>query len=188
MSSNIQVQRICQYCGIEFTAKTTVTKFCSHGCGSKANKAQRRAKKILEASAGIQTSTSPKPTQSIDELKAREFLTVSNVSILLGCSRQNVYKLINSGKLKATNILEKKTIVRRCDLDELFEKSKQEPTNRIEENQFDISESYTIGEILDKYNISETALNNLIKREGIPKTKRGWYTYVPKSIIDTILT
>lgn len=31
-----------------------------------------------------------------------------------------MYKLIKTGKLKATNILEKQTIVRRSDLDELF--------------------------------------------------------------------
>ncbi|MFA6334291.1 MAG: CHC2 zinc finger domain-containing protein [Bacteroidales bacterium] len=28
MGSNIRVQRICQYCGKEFTARTTVTKYC----------------------------------------------------------------------------------------------------------------------------------------------------------------
>ncbi len=28
MSSNIKLQRICQHCGNEFTAKTTVTQYC----------------------------------------------------------------------------------------------------------------------------------------------------------------
>lgn len=56
------------------------------------------------------TETKQIKNKPIEELKAKEFLIVSDVSKLVGCSRQNVYKLINTGKLKATNILEKKTI------------------------------------------------------------------------------
>ena len=52
---------------------------------------------------------------------------------------------------------------------------------------FDILDCYTLAEVQEKYRISETALQNLIKREGIPKIKKGWYAYVPKSIIDEIL-
>jgi len=53
-------------------------------------------------------------------LKAKEFLSVRDVSQLIGCSRQTVYNLINSGQLKATNILKKKTIIRRYDIDLLI--------------------------------------------------------------------
>ena len=118
MSSKIEVQRICQYCGNEFTARTTVTKYCSHRCGSLANKAKKRAEKVQKSN----TETKQIKTKPIEELKAREFLTVTQVSKLIGCSRQNVYNLINTGKLKATNILLKKTIVKRSDLDKLFKR------------------------------------------------------------------
>ncbi len=195
MSSNIQVQRICQHCGTEFTARTTVTKYCSHRCGSLANKAKKRAEKVQKSN----TETKQIKTKPIEELKAKEFLTVSDVSKLVGCSRQNVYKLINTGKLKATNILEKKTIVRRCDLDKLFsepdysnfiglEKQVKEMYDWKQAGAFDITDCYTINEVLEKYSISETALQNLIKRESIPKIKKGWYAYVPKPIIDKLLS
>jgi endogenous inhibitor of DNA gyrase (YacG/DUF329 family) len=46
MSSNIQVQRICQHCGKEFTARTTKTLYCSHRCNSADYKAKVRAGKI----------------------------------------------------------------------------------------------------------------------------------------------
>lgn len=194
MSSNIQVQRICQHCGTEFTARTTVTKYCSHRCGSAAIKALKRAEKIQKSN----TETKQIKTKPIEELKAKEFLTVSDVSKLIGCSRQNVYKLINSGKLKATNILEKKTIVKRCDLDKLFkevpetetipEKQKQELNDWKQAGAFDITDCYTINEVQEKYKISETALYSLIKREDIPKIKKGWYAYVPKIIIDKYLS
>src|SRR5687767_6550104 len=116
MSSNIQVQRICQQCGIEFIARTTVTKFCGDNCAKRAYKERVRAAKI-EASNNETQFIRNKP---IEEIKEKEFLTVTQVSKLIGCSRQNVYKLINSGKLKATNILQKKTMVRRPDIDKLF--------------------------------------------------------------------
>ncbi|MEJ1730807.1 hypothetical protein SMA90_31245, partial [Escherichia coli] len=93
------------------------------------------------------------------------------------------------------NILEKKTIVRRCDLDKLFsepdysnfiglEKQVKEMYDWKQAGAFDITDCYTINEVLEKYSISETALQNLIKRESIPKIKKGWYAYVPKPIID----
>jgi hypothetical protein len=38
MSSNIRINRICEYCGQEFQAKTTVIRFCTHTCTSRAGK------------------------------------------------------------------------------------------------------------------------------------------------------
>ena len=46
MSSNIRVQRICQFCGKEFTARTTVTKYCSDVCAKRAYKARKRTEKV----------------------------------------------------------------------------------------------------------------------------------------------
>jgi excisionase family DNA binding protein len=187
MSSNIKIQRICQHCGNEFTARTTTTLYCSHRCNSAAYKAKQRAGKVEQSNKETQRIKN----QPIEELKAREFLTVTQVSKLIGCSRQNVYNLINTGKLKATNILLKKTIVKRSDLDKLF----KEPTNRTQpegipetQKQFNISECYNLTEVQDKYGISEKALNNLIKRNSIPKIKNGWFAYVPKTKIDNLLS
>lgn len=116
MSSNIRIQRICGHCGVEFTAKTTVTQFCGDNCAKRAYKTRIRDKKI-ETSNRATEAVLVKP---IETLKAKEFLSVREVSKLIGCSRQNVYNLINQGRLKATNILKKKTIVRRSDLDRLL--------------------------------------------------------------------
>lgn len=197
MSSTIKVQRICQHCGNEFTARTTVTLYCSQRCNSAAYKAKQRAVKV-EAS---NNDTERIKNQPIEELRAKEFLTVTQVSKLIGCSRQNVYSLINTGKLKATNILLKKTIVRRSDLDRLFTEPTSRPQNEVipltqkqelkewvEAGRFDIADCYTISEIQDKYSIAQTTLQNLIQRNEIPKIKKGWFTYVPKVLIDELLT
>lgn len=184
MSSNITVQRVCEYCGKEFTARTTSTRYCSHKCNSRHYKQKQKLKKI--ESSNKETTRIKK--QSIEELKAKEFLTVTQVSKLIGCSRQNVYKLINSGKLDASNILEKKTIVRRSDLDSFFEKNKLKQAEKKRLLDFSIEDCYTITEAQNKFGISDSALNNIIKRHNIPKIKKGWYSYVPKQIIDELLT
>lgn len=194
MSSNIKVQRICQHCGTEFIARTTVTKYCSKICSGRAIKARKRAEKVQKSN----TETTQVKIKPIEELKAKEFLSVSDVSKLIGCSRQNVYKLINSGKLKATNILEKKTIVTRSNLDKLFSETEypsfigletqiNELYNWKQAGAFDIADCYTLSEVQSKYSISEKALYDLVNRESIPKIKKGWYTYVPKPIIDKLL-
>jgi len=173
MSSNIEVQRICEYCKQEFTAKTTVTRYCSSRCNKAGYKARKRLEKI-KLSNEQTNSITQKP---IEDLKNKEFLTVTQTSKLLNCSRQNIYKLINSGKLKATNILIKKTIIKRSDIEAMFNKPQQYKTQ----------DCYTINEVVSKYGISNGALYNLIKRNEIPKTVKGKYTYVPKELIKNLL-
>lgn len=183
MSSNISIQKICQHCGKDFTAKTTATQYCGSECGKRAYKVRQRAAKI-EASNNITKGIKAKP---IEQLKEREFLTVTQASKLIGCSRQNIYKMINSGKLKATNILEKKTIIKRSNIDKLFEPAEAPVINKvIEPIQIDIAECYTLIEIQNKFGISEKALYDLVKRNGITKIKNGLFSYVPKYSIDKI--
>jgi len=105
MSSNIEVQRICRYCGLEFTARTTVTKHCSDDCAKRAYKARKRAEKVITSNA----ETHRIRIRPIEELKAKEFLSVRDVATLLGCSIRSAYRLIDSGTLKAVNLAERMT-------------------------------------------------------------------------------
>ena len=183
MSSKIEVQRICQHCGNEFTARTTVTRFCSHRCASAAHKQKVRAGKIEQSN----KQTQQVKTQPIEELKAKEFLTVREVARLLNCSVRSAYYYIESGTIKAVNLGQRITRVKRSEIDKLFEQP-QPVTPQPEQKQFDISECYNLTEVQSKYGISETALQNLIKRYEIPKIKKGWFAYVPKTVIDKLLS
>ena len=53
--------------------------------------------------------------------------------------------------------------------------------------QYKISEYYNITEVKSKYGISEKALLDLINRNNIPKIKKGWFAYVPKTVTDNLL-
>lgn len=116
MSSNIQVQRICQHCGKDFTARTTVTRYCGDDCAKRAYKERVRAGKVETSNKETQRIKS----QPMEELKAKEFLTVRDVASLLNCSVRSVYYYIESGTIRATNLGQRITRVKRSELDKLF--------------------------------------------------------------------
>lgn len=184
MSSKIEVQRICQYCGQEFTARTMVTKCCSDKCRKAAYKARKRAENIEQSN----IKAKRKMNHSIEQLKAKEFLTVREVAQLLNCSVRSAYYYIESGTISAVNLGQRMTRIKRSEIDKLFQNESQPEIKKDEPLQYDIKDCYTINEVLDKYSISDNALRNLIERNRIPKIRKGWYAYVPKRIIDELLT
>lgn len=187
MSSNIQIQRVCQHCGEEFTARTTVTRYCSHRCASAAHKARVRAGKVVVSN----TETQHTISKPIQEIKAKEFLTVRDIATLLNCSLRTAYRIIAKGNIKAVNIAQRKTLVKRSEIDKLFEQP--QPVKPQQEKQpapvqLSESECYNLTEVQTKYGISEKALHEIIKRNNIPKFRKGWFALVPKKEIDKLLT
>jgi len=116
VSSNIRINRICQYCGKDFEARKTTSKTCSDYCAKMLYKQKQRLAKI-EAS---NTETKVVKAKPLEAIKEKEFLTVRNVAKLLNCSRQTVYDIIKKGGIKAINLKVKKTIIKRSEIDKLF--------------------------------------------------------------------
>ncbi|MBK8486131.1 MAG: helix-turn-helix domain-containing protein [Saprospiraceae bacterium] len=172
MSSNIKVQRICQHCGKEFTAKTTVTQFC----GMLAKAAYKvRGRKLKVEQSNIETQLiKAKP---LEDLKSKEFLKVREVAKLLNCSVRSIYYYIESGNIKAVNLGQRITRVKRSEIDKLFEQSK----SLIEQAQknpgpmkYEIADCYNLVEVQLKYGIFDSALRQVIKKNCIQKLKEDW--------------
>jgi excisionase family DNA binding protein len=53
--------------------------------------------------------------------------------------------------------------------------------------QYEPSECYTIGEVSEKFGVSLSTVDKIIRRNNIPKRQVGKFVYVPKTIIDKIL-
>lgn len=182
MSSNISIQKVCEYCGKDFTAKTTVTRCCSDDCAKKAYKARKRAEKINNAIEVVEVKKQKK-VKPIEDLREREFLTAKEVSILLNCSVRSVYYYISNGIIEATNLGNRLTRIKRSNIDKLFNDNlRRQP----KEKQYNVSECFSISEAQKKYNISESALQKIIQREEIPKIKQGKFVYIPKVLIDEV--
>jgi len=115
MSSNIRITKICQSCGNEFEAKTTVTRACSDRCAKRLYKEKQKEAKIEKSN----VETAAIKNRPIEDIKAKEFLTIEELTKLLPISRRTVYRLIAKGELKAAK-LGRRTIIRRLDIDKLF--------------------------------------------------------------------
>lgn len=183
MSSKIEIQRICQHCGDDFTARTTVTRFCSHKCSSAAHKQKVRTGKI-EAS---NQATERIKKQPIEELKVKEFLTVREVAHLLNCSVRSAYYYIECGTINAVNLGQRITRVKRSEIDKLFEQP-QPVKSQTEQKQIEFSECYNYQELKSKYGFSQRGIEAFVSRNKITKLRKGSLNYVPKSEIDKLLS
>jgi excisionase family DNA binding protein len=84
----------------EFTARTTVTKYCSHPCASRAYKARARQSKIIQSNTEtVQTLSAP-----VIELQTKDFLTVVEACRLLNVSRWTLARAIKDERLKAVRL------------------------------------------------------------------------------------
>ncbi|MEM6642155.1 MAG: helix-turn-helix domain-containing protein [Bacteroidota bacterium] len=115
MSSNIRVQRICQHCGSEFTAKTTVTKYCSDNCAKRAYKKRKKDEKIGKSNEETNAIVA-KPILAIQD---KDFLSLEEAATLLGVSRTTLYRMRRDGALSFATIGKKKVISRKS-IDHLF--------------------------------------------------------------------
>ena len=101
--------RKCAFCGKEFTCNSGSQRYCSEHC-AEAAKAQRKKRQqdFLKA------------VQPVIDIASQEYLTFSKAAILMGCSRQYVYKLVNEGKLSASRISSRMAFVRKADIEKML--------------------------------------------------------------------
>lgn len=112
MASNILIKRVCSHCGIDFIAKTTVTKFCSSKCNSKFYKAALKAKKIDKSHIETVVEKANARIKALD----KDFLSVTETAALLCCSRAAVYKMITLGRLKSARYLGNVTRIHKTEI------------------------------------------------------------------------
>jgi len=121
MSSNIEIKKICEYCGNEFMAKTTVTRYCSHKCNSRAYKQALKEKKVNKAIEKTNQQKILSATEiDFDVIKQKEFLSLKEAYKLIGVSERTLYRLIETGKIKSTKI-GRRTLIKKAEIDKLFE-------------------------------------------------------------------
>jgi len=180
MSSNFTVNRLCEQCGNVFVAKTTVTRFCSKLCNKRNGKQRSRNTKTAAMDQVVKKVLESKS----DDNNESEFLTVKKAAKLLNTSDKMMYRLIDLGKIRAVNLSERKTTVRRSDINRIFELPDVVKLNELKPPK--VSECYHMAEAMQLFNISESALFNLIKRHKLFKFQEGRYTYVAKSDLNKI--
>jgi excisionase family DNA binding protein len=183
MSSNIKIQRVCEHCGSVFTARTTVTRFCGDPCAKRAHKKRLKEAKIERSNQETQRRLNP----TIEAVRAKEFLKVREFALLMGVSVRTAYRIVNKGIVRSANFYDRLTRIPRSEVDQLFDHL-QQSNYQPEPPRYTIKDCYTIGEALEKYKLDSKTLGEIIKRNEVPKIKQGKFVYVPKQLIDKILT
>ena len=187
--------RKCAFCGREFTANSGVQKYCSVSC---ADEAKRERKK--------RNGDFLKAAEPVIGLRQQEYLTFSKAAILMGCSRQYIYKLVNQGKLKASRISSRMAIIRRADIETMLEgspynkvvfgnrpkpassnrqqqKKKKEPVSVSDEPLTYISSE----EVIASYKVKPSWLYTSAKRNQIPICRIAGKNYYSRSHVEECL-
>lgn len=187
MSSNFTITRICQHCGTEFQARTTVTRFCSHACNSRFYKVEAKQKKIQLST----LQTAAKRAEQKMQLINKEMLNVKEVAQFIGTTTRTIHYMIKSGRLKAYNFGIRMTRVLRSELIKLVESFEDivpiEPKPRLErEDRLTRKNCYSVDEIRKTHGMSREAIYDLVKKKKIPKLRDGRHIYLLKTAVDAV--
>lgn len=110
----MDIQRQCVWCGKTYLAHGFGSRYCSSSCKNKAKRSkEKEEKERLEAVA-------PKLPE-VKMVSGKEYLTASDVAALFGISLATVYRYAAKGVFKACKLNGVKLIVRKSDLEYLFD-------------------------------------------------------------------
>lgn len=173
-------QKVCPICGKTFTPKTITSVYCSRPCSNKAfkqKKAQQEKDEKLKAIVGAI------PSQ-------RQYLSVQEAIAVFGISKSTLYRLIRFGQIPTINLGARLIRIDRQKLESLFP-SRQElevapvvPQTKL--FNLEPENCYTIGEISQKFGVSNSTVYKHIRQYGIPTRPIGKFVYAPKSEIDKL--
>ena len=178
MKSRIEIKRICAWCGKEFIAYKTTTNCCSHKCGNALYKKRKRDAAIIANNNLTEKIVTERP---IEKIKDKPFLTITETAIYLGVTRPTIYGYLKRGDLKATRI-GTKFLLSKDDINNMFNHPADFKLPPKEKQA--ITEFYTTAEIIEKFNVSESWIFVMAKKNKIPKTFNRGKTYWSKKHVD----
>ena len=183
----------CQFCGKPFVTRSGMQRYCSEACQAEAKRARVTQKNNLF-----------KVARPLMEIQHQEYLTFSKAATLMGCSRQYIYKLVATGKLKASRISNRMAFIRKADIERMLEgnpyhrilpgcistpkksASSSKPTKKdIRENKNDeVLDFYSGEEVMSLYKVKQSWLYTSAKRNHIPICRIAGKNYYSKRHID----
>ena len=190
--------RKCKYCGKEFVARCGMQKFCCEECQAKAKEARKkRQQDFMNA------------VEPVIDLQCQEYLTFAKAAILMGCSRQYVYKLVNDGKLAASRISSRMAFIRKADIEKMLAGNPYHrvlPTNRPKKASVPTSKKeianakncqgnnqesevldYISGEeVMRIYKVKESWLYTSAKRNQVPVCRIAGMNYYSRKHMDAL--
>lgn len=187
-ASKIQIKKICEFCGKEFIAYRTSTRFCSKACTGKSYKLHIRLQQVQEKETEIQINP-------FNDVRDKEFLSPQEVGKLIGITTRSVYNLIYNGTLKAAHMSSRMTFIKRSDIEIMFDSNPYQKRHKKE--QVPITEFYTTTEVEAQFGVCASWVFKVGKEEHIPKvfqrgktlwSKKHFDAYFAKKASDETIT
>ena len=195
--------RKCKYCGKEFVPRSGMQKYCCEECQTKAKEARKkRQQDFMNA------------VEPVIDLQCQEYLTFAKTAILMGCSRQYVYKLVNEGKLTASRISSRMAFIRKADIEKMLagnpyhrvlptskpKKAKEPVTKSVkaknvmslsrvstEKQENEVLDYISGEEVMSIYKVKKSWLYASAKRYQVPVCRVAGKNYYSRKHMDAVL-
>lgn len=190
--------RKCAFCGREFTVNSGMQKYCCEKCAAEAKRA--RKKRTLDFMNAV---------EPLAEMQGQEYFTFSKAAVLMGCTRQYIYKLVAQGKLRASRISGRMSLVRKADIEAMLDASpycrvlpftkpktmgggkvknrgKSRETTQTEENA-GVPEYYSGEEVMRRFKVTQSWLYRSAKNYAVPMCRIAGRNYYSRRHIEELL-
>ncbi len=183
----LRFKKHCEFCGAEFTAQKSSTRFCSHMCASRAYKAKKR--QLVEDQVSEKFSMEEEHQRKIN-LDNVYVMTPRDAAAYLGVGKTTIYRYLSNGQFKALR-LQSKTLIRKADLDSLFvtEKRKCSDSPVIKgpkEVKIDLADCYDVKAVMELFGMSYSGVSDLLKKAGVKEQLMFGRRIYPKADVDKI--
>lgn len=185
----MRTQRKCENCGKVFAVRSGNQRYCCEACAEQAK--QNRKKRRNDFINAV---------EPLIDLQNQEYLSFSKAALLMGCTRQYIYKLVGQGRLKASRLSCRMSLIRRADIESLLASSPYErvlPVARTAKSGSNSTkrktpeadsypmEYYTGEEVMAAFKIGQGWLYTCAKRYRIRTCRIAGRIYYSKPDIDT---
>ncbi len=182
----MKTQRKCENCGSLFTIRSGNQRYCLEQCAEQAKlNRKKRRNDFINA------------VEPLIDLQYQEYLSFSKAALLMGCTRQYVYKLVAQGRLRASRLSTRMSLIRRADIESLLAQCPYErvlpvarPSKNTSKPRKEAStdnapmEYYTAEEVMAKFKIGQGWLYTCAKRYRIRTCKISGRIYFNRSDVD----
>lgn len=175
-----RINKQCINCGEEFLPKTVASVYCSQICSKKAYKQKIKRLKIEGEVKAL-----------IDKIpENRVFISVTEAGMLFGIAKRTLYRLVGQGKIPSVNLGTRLVRLDRRVMEGMFGSARILPAAETEHKKklysLEKEDCYSIGEIAQRFQISEGSVYSHIRKYSIPTRQIGKHVYAPKSEIDKL--
>lgn len=170
----------CLNCGEEFLPKTVTSVYYSHIYSKKAYKQKIKRLKIKAEVKAL-----------IDKIpENRAFISVTETGMLFGIAKRTLYRLVEQGKIPSVNLGTRLVRIDRSIMKRMFgpARSLRQAQSPVKKKLYSLEKEdcYSIGEIAQRFQISEGSVYSHIRKYSIPTRQIGKHVYAPKSEIDKL--